>query len=159
MLKRKRFEEAKSLGFYLISAIFFVLVLVSIMILSFTKPQITISENLITSIIAAAGAMLAVSIAVFTLYFNFSFSEHVKSILLQYGFYFQLPRDMLRSASIFGICIFVSIVSFFVQGKMNFIIDCCSILCLLYGISVLIYATIRFLKIIKLHLSETRLPK
>jgi len=156
MLKRKRFEEAKSLGFYIISLVFLFLIIIGTVLTLIFKIDFKISTNVLTAIISAAGTMLAVAVAVFTLYFGFNFHEEVKNILLEFGFYFQLPKDMLRSAAIFGICIVVSIISFFLKKVANFLFGIYSILTLLWGITLLVFVIFRFLKVIKLHLSKNQ---
>ena len=152
MFERKRFEEAKSVGFYIVSAIFVLLMIIGAILTLTLKIDFKIATDVITSIIAAAAAMLAVAVAVFTLYFGFNFHEEVKSILLEFGFYFQLPKDMIRASAIFGVCILNSIISFFLKRVLNFLFSLFSILTLLWGIVVLIFVMCRFWKVIKLHL-------
>lgn len=159
MFERKRYEEAKSIGFYVVSAVFAILMVIGIILTFVLKIDYEIEKDVITSIIAAAAAMLAVAVAVFTLYFGFNFHEEVKNILLEYGFYFQLPKDMIRTATIFGLCILISIISFFLKGVLNFLFALLSILTLIWGIAVLIFVICRFWKVIKLHLSKNTLPK
>lgn len=159
MFKRKRFEEAKSLGFYIISFVYLVAIIVGTILSIVYKTNYCVSESVVTAVIGAAGAMLAVAVAVFTLYFSFNFHEEVKNILIEDGFYFQLPRDMMRSSIIFGLCIVVSIMSFFFKKTVNFIFCLYSIITLLWGITLLIFVICRFLKVIKFHLSKNTLQK
>lgn len=85
MFERKRYEEAKSVGFYIITFFYAVFIGLSIILILTLKPDWKMNENLITSIIAASGAMLAVSIAVFTLYFSFNMDDNVKEIKRKYS--------------------------------------------------------------------------
>jgi len=70
MLKRKRFEEAKSLGFYIISLVFLFLIIIGTVLTLIFKIDFKISTNVLTAIISAAGTMLAVAVAVLVILCN-----------------------------------------------------------------------------------------
>ena len=159
MFKRRRFDEAKSWGYYVIRIIFILLIVLSTIFIICFKINYKVAVDLVAAVMSVSGVMLGFAVALFILYFGLNFKEEIKKILYEFGFFFKFPRDMLRTTIFFGVSILLLIISFFLKNIACFLFCIYGILTLLWGIVVLIYVICRFLKVIKKNLAKNTLPK
>ena len=146
---RKKGTEAKSVGFYVIASIDGVLSIALGLLLGFNVLCLSAWESLNGALISIEGALIGFMITIFALYFTYSMSDTLKERLIAHGFYWQLPRDMLKNIVIFAIGIVSSIVVYFVPSLVKSILIGVSIVQLLSGLALSIFVTIRFFMIVK----------
>lgn len=146
---REKGTEAKSVGFYIILIIDILLSLTMALLIGFEVLVVGSIEALNAALLGAEGALIGFMITIFALYFTYDMPEKLKAGLIAHGFYWQLPRDMIRCVVIFAIGITLSIISYFTASLAQSIIVGISILQLLSGLALSIYVTIRFFMIVK----------
>ncbi len=156
---RKRYQEAKSLGFYVILFTALVVFLSMFIWIITTNREITLEKEIFSAIIGAAGGLIGFVATIFALYFTFNINAQVKEILLQDGFYMQVPRDMIRTACIFGLSIVSSIICYMVVGVTFSIFSIFAILSFITGLILTVYFLSRFFKIMKRNHLNREEPK
>ncbi|MCL2848273.1 MAG: hypothetical protein FWE13_05995 [Firmicutes bacterium] len=154
-MKRKRGEEAISIGFYITIGIMSLLTVIAIILYFLLGYTIQLDSSILGAIIGVAGALIGFLITLFALYFSFGMKEELKSILIEYGFYKQIPKDILRTVFIYAFSLLLAIVSYFFNNSENLSIikvyDTLTILTISFFICAIfmtIFIVVRFFKII-----------
>ena len=146
---RKKWSEAVSIGFYIILAVDFVLSVVLSVLVGINLLPIMDARDLTGALIGVDGAILGFMITIFALYFTHNMSEGMKELLKKYGFYWQIPKDMIRSVILLTVSILCAIVSYFIQSIAQNIIIMLSIVQFFSGLALALYVTLRFFTILK----------